>query len=110
MFRIAVYLFVCLFGWLVGWLVGCIFACVIFIKSTVLIFNNNLSLFVTAVSCGDPGSPSNGKRDGWLFQYNNTVSFKCSPGYVLEGPKTRTCLANQTWSEAQPICKRKMTI
>lgn len=59
-----------------------------------------------AVSCGDPGSPVNGKREGWLFQFGNTVNFTCSPGYKLEGPKTRTCLANQTWSKTQPICKR----
>ncbi|KAL9989300.1 hypothetical protein ACROYT_G003834 [Oculina patagonica] len=58
-----------------------------------------------AVSCGDPGSPKYGQREGWLFQYGNTVSFKCLPGYVLEGPKTRSCLANQTWSKTQPICK-----
>ena len=65
-------------------------------------------LFLLAVSCGDPGSPVNGKREGWLFQFGNTVNFTCSPGYELEGPKTRTCLANQTWSKTQPICKRKM--
>ena len=65
-------------------------------------------IFLSAVSCGDPGSPVNGKREGWLFQFGNTVNFTCLPGYELEGPKTRTCLANQTWSETQPICKRKI--
>ena len=60
------------------------------------------------MSCGDPGSPVNGKREGWLFQFGNTVDFTCLSGYELEGPKTRTCLANQTWSKTQPICKRKI--
>ncbi|KAM7431863.1 CUB and sushi domain-containing protein 3 [Porites harrisoni] len=58
-----------------------------------------------AKSCGDPGSPTNGNRVGWLFQYNQTVRFKCLEGYILEGPKARTCQANQTWSGIQPICK-----
>lgn len=58
-----------------------------------------------AVSCGDPGSPLNGKRKGWLFQYNNSVTFDCHRGFKLEGPNARTCLANQTWSGTQPICK-----
>lgn len=62
---------------------------------------------LSAKSCGDPGSPTNGNRVGWLFQYNQTVRFKCLEGYILEGPKARTCQANQTWSGIQPICKRK---
>ena len=62
---------------------------------------------LSAKSCGDPGSPTNGNRVGWLFQYNQTVRFKCVEGYILEGPKTRICQANQTWSGIQPICKRK---
>ena len=64
-------------------------------------------LMISAKSCGDPGSPTNGNRVGWLFQYNQTVRFKCLEGYILEGPKARTCQANQTWSGIQPICKRK---
>ena len=64
-------------------------------------------LMISAKSCGDPGSPTNGNRVGWLFQYNQTVRFKCLEGYILEGPKTRICQANQTWSGIQPICKRK---
>ncbi|CAH3037446.1 unnamed protein product, partial [Pocillopora meandrina] len=58
-----------------------------------------------AVSCGDPGSPLNGKRNGWLFQYNNNVTFDCHRGFKLVGPNARTCRANQTWSGTQPICK-----
>ena len=64
-------------------------------------------LMLSAKSCGDPGSPTNGNRVGWLFQYNQTVRFKCLEGYILEGPKARICQANQTWSGIQPICKRK---
>lgn len=66
---------------------------------------SNFTLSCVGKSCGDPGSPVNGERIGWLFQYRNNVHFKCFEGYVLEGPKTRTCLSNQTWSEKQPICK-----
>ncbi|XP_031574707.1 CUB and sushi domain-containing protein 3-like [Actinia tenebrosa] len=58
-----------------------------------------------ARSCGDPGMPFNGKRIGMMFQYSNTVSFSCNKGYFLEGPATRTCQANRTWSDSQPICR-----
>ncbi|XP_068726553.1 zona pellucida sperm-binding protein 3 receptor-like isoform X1 [Montipora capricornis] len=66
---------------------------------------SNFTLSCVGKRCGDPGSPVNGERIGWLFQYRSNVHFKCFKGYVLEGPKTRTCLSNQTWSERQPICK-----
>ncbi|XP_074621824.1 zona pellucida sperm-binding protein 3 receptor-like isoform X2 [Acropora palmata] len=57
-----------------------------------------------ARSCGDPGSPTTGgERHGWSFQFRDTVNFTCFAGYVLAGPKTRTCLATG-WSEVQPSC------
>ncbi|XP_067016859.1 C4b-binding protein alpha chain-like isoform X1 [Acropora muricata] len=57
-----------------------------------------------ARSCGDPGSPTTGgERHGWSFQFRDTVNFTCFAGYVLVGPKTRTCLATG-WSEVQPSC------
>ena len=82
--------------------------CIFFWLKSSVFSDFSLSDSFSGVSCGDPGTPFHGKRIGWLFQYNDTVSFKCFAGYVLEGPQTRTCLANQTWSETQPICKRKL--
>lgn len=64
-------------------------------------------LFLSARSCGDPGSPANGgERHGWSFQFRDSVNFTCFAGYVLVGPKTRTCLATG-WSEMQPSCLRE---
>lgn len=108
------YLFVCLFFsvCLFVSLSVCLSVCQFVFLLTLLspsFHTKNPPIFLSAVSCGDPGSPVNGKREGWLFQFGNTVSFKCLPGYELEGPKTRTCLANQTWSKTQPTCKRKTT-
>ncbi|KAK7825569.1 hypothetical protein U0070_016209 [Myodes glareolus] len=69
--------------------------------------------------CGDPGIPSQGKREGKSFIYQSEVSFSCnSPfilvgsvvqfhckkGHLLQGSTTRTCLSDLTWSGIQPEC------
>ena len=33
-----------------------------------------------------------------------SCTFSCSAGYELQGSNNRTCLANQSWSEGDPIC------
>ncbi|XP_065068743.1 sushi, von Willebrand factor type A, EGF and pentraxin domain-containing protein 1-like isoform X2 [Rhopilema esculentum] len=57
-------------------------------------------------SCGMPGSVRNGRIEGTLFTYKNTVEYKCNHGYFLRGQSTRHCLANQKWSGSTPICER----
>ena len=59
------------------------------------------------VSCGDPGTPTNGVRYGNTFTYQSTVVLECDPQYKLSGDLTRTCQADGTWSGAQPTCQRK---
>ena len=36
--------------------------------------------------------------------FEDTCTFSCNPGYVLQGPSNRTCLANQSWSDGNPVC------
>ena len=36
--------------------------------------------------------------------FEETCTFSCNPGYVLQGSSNRTCLANQSWSEGNPVC------
>lgn len=60
------------------------------------------------VSCGDPGTPTNGVRYGDTFTYRSTVVLECDPQYKLVGDLTiRTCQADGTWSGTQPTCERK---
>ncbi|XP_031556151.1 CUB and sushi domain-containing protein 3-like isoform X2 [Actinia tenebrosa] len=49
-------------------------------------------------NCGDPGTPTNGRRQGNVFTFNNKVNFTCLDGYELEGPVERVCQENGTWS------------
>jgi len=58
-----------------------------------------------AISCGDPGSPTNGARTGGVFTFGASISFKCSAGYFLEGSATAQCKAEGQWSSQKPECK-----
>lgn len=40
-------------------------------------------------------------------QVGSTVFFRCRKGYHVQGPTTRTCLANLTWSGARTECVRE---
>ncbi|NXY08704.1 APOR protein, partial [Pteruthius melanotis] len=36
----------------------------------------------------------------------DTVTFTCSPGYALQGPRSSTCGADSRWNPALPQCKK----
>ena len=61
-------------------------------------------LNTAAIQCSitDPeiAPPSNGRV---LFD-GLTVTYTCNPGYTLNGPITRTCGDNGTWSLTAPTC------
>lgn len=67
------------------------------------------SLSCTPVSCGDPGVPKNGDRQGLLFHFKSKVSFVCHKCYKLVGVPYRICHANQQWSDQQPTCQRSQS-
>ena len=35
----------------------------------------------------------------------SVVSYRCNHGYLLHGPGTRSCAADQRWSGEQPECR-----
>ena len=50
----------------------------------------------------------NGNLDcvnGSVGVYEDSCTFSCNAGYELQGPDSGTCLANQSWSEGDPICE-----
>lgn len=61
-------------------------------------------LLSTAVFCGDPGSPAQGKREDRGFTYLSSVSFSCYPPLILVGSARRYCQYDGTWSGTQPSC------
>ncbi|KAI4556866.1 hypothetical protein MJG53_018820 [Ovis ammon polii x Ovis aries] len=59
----------------------------------------------TAVSCGNPGTPTHGKiisSDGVVF--SSSVVYACWDGYRTSGLTTRHCTANGTWTGTAPDC------
>ncbi|XP_068719046.1 sushi, von Willebrand factor type A, EGF and pentraxin domain-containing protein 1-like [Montipora capricornis] len=56
-------------------------------------------------SCGNPGTPENGQKNGVNYKYYNVVTFKCNLGYNLIGSSSRTCQTNGNWNGTQPTCQ-----
>ena len=60
------------------------------------------------IDCEDPGTPSNGIRNGSVFTFGGTIRYECSEGYQLSGSSNRTCQATGKWSGDQAVCKGKI--
>ncbi|XP_061566532.1 sushi, von Willebrand factor type A, EGF and pentraxin domain-containing protein 1 isoform X1 [Cololabis saira] len=58
----------------------------------------------SAHSCGPPPSVKNAQLQ-MTGEIIHNVSYVCSAGLQLLGPKTLTCLANGTWSQPAPTCE-----
>lgn len=55
-------------------------------------------------SCGDPGIPAYGRREGSRFRHGDTLHFECQPAFELVGQKAITCQKNNQWSAKKPGC------
>lgn len=55
-------------------------------------------------SCGDPGIPLYGLREGSGFSNGDVLRFECQFGFELIGERTITCQNNNQWSANIPIC------
>ena len=55
-----------------------------------------------------PEAPANGQRSGSGRTFDSTVTYSCNPGYILQGDKGLTCMANKRWSGSAPTCNRKL--
>ena len=66
-------------------------------------WNNTLPNCVI-INCTDPGTPTNGTRNGVDIYYNSTVSYNCNTGYNLTGTASITCNATGQWNGSVPLC------
>uniref|UniRef100_A0A7N4PW30 CUB and Sushi multiple domains 3 n=1 Tax=Sarcophilus harrisii TaxID=9305 RepID=A0A7N4PW30_SARHA len=55
-------------------------------------------------SCGDPGTPLYGIREGDGFSNRDILRFECQFGFELIGEKSIICQENNQWSANIPIC------
>ncbi|XP_041439963.1 CUB and sushi domain-containing protein 2 isoform X1 [Xenopus laevis] len=55
-------------------------------------------------SCGDPGVPVFGIREGSRFRHGDTLLFRCQPAFELVGQPSITCQKNSQWSARKPGC------
>ncbi|CAL8260982.1 unnamed protein product, partial [Boreogadus saida] len=55
-------------------------------------------------SCGDPGTPLYGYKEGGGFLNGAVLRFECQFGFELIGERTITCQNNNQWSANIPIC------
>uniref|UniRef100_A0A8C7XQX3 CUB and Sushi multiple domains 2 n=1 Tax=Oryzias sinensis TaxID=183150 RepID=A0A8C7XQX3_9TELE len=55
-------------------------------------------------SCGDPGIPAYGKREGAGFRHGDKLYYECLPAFELVGKKNITCQKNNQWSAKKPSC------
>ena len=62
-----------------------------------------LSLYL---ECQSPLVPDNGRvvLNNGKMKVNDTATFSCYPGYMLNGVANTTCNINGTWKDKSPSC------
>uniref|UniRef100_A0A3B5MDY3 Uncharacterized protein n=1 Tax=Xiphophorus couchianus TaxID=32473 RepID=A0A3B5MDY3_9TELE len=62
-------------------------------------------------SCGNPGVPPKGIRNGTQFNVGDKIRYRCVTGYVLDGHSLLTCVTStagvSVWDFPVPICRVK---
>ncbi|XP_076997754.1 sushi, von Willebrand factor type A, EGF and pentraxin domain-containing protein 1 isoform X2 [Tamandua tetradactyla] len=56
------------------------------------------------IDCGSPAVSSNSHMKGDEYTFQKKVEYACNEGFLLEGARSRVCLANGNWSGATPVC------
>ena len=77
-------------------------------KFCMMYFILQYSICFITVQCPPPPALANGILQCPNFTttrvFEDTCTFSCNAGYELQGSSNITCLANQRWSEGDPIC------
>ncbi|XP_035252083.1 inactive serine protease PAMR1 isoform X2 [Anguilla anguilla] len=56
------------------------------------------------VMCETPPVPAHGAAEGGHLHLGGRVTFRCDPGFSLQGPRSATCGLNGSWSTPPPLC------
>uniref|UniRef100_A0A663FEA6 Sushi domain-containing protein n=1 Tax=Aquila chrysaetos chrysaetos TaxID=223781 RepID=A0A663FEA6_AQUCH len=57
------------------------------------------------VECPQPEEIQNGIVTGEEYTFQRHTEYSCNEGFVLDGDRSRVCLANGSWSGIAPVCK-----
>ena len=60
------------------------------------------------IDCGPPSRPLNGGNSYTSTTFQSQVTYTCASEYYLQGPSTRWCQSDGTWSGYDPQCNRGM--
>ncbi|XP_040908788.1 complement component receptor 1-like protein isoform X2 [Toxotes jaculatrix] len=60
------------------------------------------------MTCSSPNVPGASwtRAQNNLYQYSDTISIECNPGYYMTGPSTVTCGHDGRWFPGLPKCRR----
>ena len=61
----------------------------------------------SGINCGDPGNVLNGRRNGFDFTCDRTITYTCDNCYRLQGQASLTCQPSGQWSTSTPTCISK---
>ena len=65
-------------------------------------------VYFVGISCGLPGTPSNGSVNTSAgTSFGDVARYSCEPGYKLNGQVETTCQANRSWNGSVPTCESK---
>ena len=73
-----------------------------------IMFNNNLNFPV--VDCGSISVDAPLMVNQTDTTFNSTATFTCQTGYNISADISRTCQANGTYSNSNPVCTRKSRV
>lgn len=70
---------------------------------------NNMAPNCKRVTCSSPIAPDNGSiyLKQTVYNYGDTVTYRCNPGYSLEGFSEAMCQSDGSYSNKAPSCRRK---
>ena len=68
---------------------------------------------LSAIRCGAPTAPTNGRVVGYSYNYEDNVTVECGPGFYLEGSHLLSCTRDGIWvgnMDDSPICVGKLLV
>ncbi len=73
-----------------------------------VVFNYFNNYTAPVVKCGALTNPTNGTvNTSSGITYQETATYTCANGYILNGTNNRTCQSDALWSFAEPTCDRE---